>query len=462
MKILIGFMLAIASLTAGTVQAAGLIRIADGDCAALSSASASPAALLQLARNGTYAACQMQVSGDITIEGNGARLAVPPTVFTNVSQVTIASGARLTLRNLELTDGSATTAKGTDTKAATTAGPYPGPAAIANQGTLLLDSVAMPPPHESFGYVFRGGSSNHLFDNTGKLTLRNVTLKDVFDLSTGASGDTSFSGLLSGVVEISHSTIVLGSGGSGVWLMGAGQISVANSVIADGSGPICNPAVSHAGFVSLGGNVVTDATCGFHAANDKVVSDPKLLDYARHGGVVPTLALDYASPAIGNGVVANCEAADARGTARGASACDAGAYEVGGGNGKLSATGMSGLYFNSANNGHYVSIQKLYGDQALVIWNTFDEHGVPAWLYGVGTISGSRIHVAQVAQNVGGTLHEGGNVTGATPTLWGTFDVDLADCYNATLSYSSPQPQFGSGSTTLQRLAFLDGVNCAR
>jgi len=456
MKIFLGFILAIASIVVGTAHAAGVTRIADGDCAAMSSAATSPAALIVLARNGSYAACQLAITGDITIEGNGARIAVPPTVFTNVSQVTIASGARLTLRNLELNGGSGPTADATGAKA----GPFPGPAVIANHGTLLLDSVAMPPVG-FFGYVFLGGSFNHLFDNNGKLILRNVTLKDVFDSSTGATGDEVFSGLISGVVEISHSTIVLPAGGSNS-LIGDGQISVANSVITNGSGPICNPKVSHAGFVSLGGNVVSDAACGFNAPNDKIVSDPKLLDYGRHGGVVPTLALDYASAAIGNGLLANCEATDARGLVRGAGACDSGAYEVGGGDGKLSATGMSGLYFNAANNGHYVSIQRLYADQALVIWNTFDQHGVPAWLYGVGAVNGNTIHVAQVAQNVGGTLHDGGGVSGAKPTLWGSFDVTLSDCYNASLSYISLLPQFGSGSTTLQRLAFLDGVNCAR
>jgi len=79
----------------------------------------------------------------------------------------------------------------------------------------------------------------------------------------------------------------------------------------------------------------------------------------------------------------------------------------------------------------------------------------------VGIINGNQIHVAQVAQNVGGTLHPGGGVSGSTPTLWGSFDVNLSDCYNASLSYSSLLPQFGTGSTTLQRLVFLDGVNCA-
>ena len=449
MKIFLGFTLAIASLLSGAAQAAGLVRIADGDCAALSNAAATPAASIYLASNGNYAACSLQVTGSVTIDGNGARLAVPAAFFTDSSQVTIAAGAHLTLRNVELTDGSRPATRTGKASA------LPGPATIVNQGTLLLDSVAMPKQQIAFGYVALGGSTNHLFDNKGTLILRNVTLDNVVDLASDASG-----GLLNGTVEISHSTIVYPSGGN-VWLIGSGPVSVGNSVIINGSGPICSPSVARTSFVSRGGNVVSDKACGFNAPSDRVTGNAKLLDYARHGGVVPTLALDNGSPAIGNGVLADCEATDARGLARGASACDSGAYEVGGGNGKLSSTGMSGLYFNAANNGHYVSIQKLFADQALVIWNTFDEQGVPAWLYGVGTIGGNQIHVPQVAQNVGGKLHEGGSVDVSTPTLWGSFDVTLSDCYNATLSYSSPLPQFGTGSTTLQRLAFLDGVNCA-
>src|SRR5262249_24080896 len=148
---------------------------------------------------------------------------------------------------------------------------------------------------------------------------------------------------------------------------------------------------------SLGGNVVGDGSCGLNGPNDRI-ADALVRDRGTHGGVVLTVALDNASPAIGNGVAAQCEAVDARGRARGASRWHSGAYEFGGGDGQLSRTGMSGLFFNPSNDGHYVSIQRLRNDTALVIWNTFDEHGTPAWLYGVGAVSGDHIHVDQVAQ----------------------------------------------------------------
>lgn len=446
--------------------AGGIVHIADGDCASLTAAAgAMPGwepALIVLARQGSYDCFQsLAVRGNITIDGAGAtysllqsgggsdNTATPPLI-------SVASGATLTLRNANL--GTSATIATTSSKA------LPGPKfcchisgrAIENAGNLTLDSVSI--HGTSFGSAFFTLAVG-FFHNSGALVLRNVSIVDnvysAFD-----------HGLLTntGSVDISQSTIVSTAHGFALALLAAdsGTISISNSVIAN-NGTIAAPncVIGGGSIISRGGNIISDTSCGFSAQNDRVVADARLLDFGTHGGVVGTLALNYDSPAIGNGLAANCEATDARGLARGQDRCDSGAYEIGGGNGKLSATGMSGLYFNAANNGHYISIQRLYGNDALVIWNTFDQSGTPAWLYGVGTVGGNKIHVGQVAQNIGGTLHAGGGVTGATPTLWGTLDVDLSDCYTASLSYSSPLPRFGSGSTSLQRLAFLDGVNCA-
>jgi hypothetical protein len=433
--------------------ASGIVRIADGDCSSLTAATAAPVgqepALIALARNGHYDACTINVSGNISIDGAGAQMPLFETDNGAPPQINVGSGARLSVRNLNFAytpSPSAAAPKAPQPKFLVSFTP-----AIVNFGTLELDSISI--SNEAFGHSGLGGIGGGLIGNVGDVIMRNASIVNTFN---------DFSVLFGGNVEISQSTIA-NDVTFGHALLGNGTIRVANSLIVRRGGPVCSSSADQpAQFISLGGNIVSDTSCGFNASNDRVVADARTLDFGTHGGVVNTLALNYDSPAIGNGVVANCEATDARGLSRGQTACDSGAYEVGGGNGKLSATGMSGLYFNAANNGHYVSIQRLAGNLALVIWNTFDEAGTPAWLYGVGTVSGSQIHVEQVAQNIGGVLHAGGGVSGATPTLWGTFDVNLSDCYTASLTYDSALPQFGSGSTSLQRLAFLDGVNCAR
>jgi hypothetical protein len=167
--------------------------------------------------------------------------------------------------------------------------------------------------------------------------------------------------------------------------------------------------------------------------------------------------------AVRNGVAANCEAADARGTVRNVAArggCDSGAYEFGGGRGLLSQGGMSGFFYDASADGHYVTVQRLDWGSTLVIWNTFDKNGQPAWIYAIGAASGNHIH-AQGAQNLGGVLQPGGAPTGSHGFVWGDIDIDLQNCFGGTFHYNSPLPNFGSGQFPLNRLALLGDLDCS-
>ena len=126
---------------------------------------------------------------------------------------------------------------------------------------------------------------------------------------------------------------------------------------------------------SLGGNVLSEPDCGL-TANDKVVGNAILGTLDNHGGLIPTQAIAFGSPARGAGVAQYCEAVDARGYTRAPNGCDAGAYEYGGGAGALTAKGMNGFYYDPDANGHYVSIQRIHDNGDIVIvWNTFDQRG---------------------------------------------------------------------------------------
>lgn len=452
-RLLLCLLLLVVCITQRAV-AMGVIHIADGDCTSLSAAAATPAGqpLIILARGGHYDGCSLQVTGDVTIDGAGAQMPLieyRSNDGTHTSnQITVGTGATLNVRNLNFRDSVSTGAAKTGATQPKFLATYF--AAISNSGTLVLDSVSI--FGESFGRNGIESIGGGSIGNSGNLILRNTTI------ANNANVDDAFP-FLQGNVEISHSTIANNSVGR---VFGGGTVSIANSIIVNTSGPICSGADFPTQFTSRGGNIVGDSSCQFSSANDHVVADAHFLDFGPHGGVADTLALDYDSPAVRNGFAANCEAADARGKARGQNGCDAGAYEVGGGQGKLSESGISGLYFNSANNGHYVLVQRLPGGDALVMWNTFDEKGAFAWMYGVGTVTGTKIHIAQMAQNIGGLLHQGGAVTGATPTLWGTLDLNFSDCHSATLNYQSALPLFGSGSINLQRLVYVDGLDCSQ
>ena len=441
--------------------AAGVVRVADGDCAGLSAAAnAAPGnepSLIVLARNGDYN-CQISVAGTVAIEGSGSRWEMQPprgdTCRVPGSQIRI--DGKLTLRNLNFVPAATASASSKSTQSSVSQPqfcyPFSGPE-IDNFGTLVVESSSIRDPDQIYNY--------------GNLALSNVTLTNASP--HGTRPVVFFSPNLPSVpatITITNSTLDVGGATSLIaetlpngWV---GTISIANSIVVGGSASLCDfGSAANSSGTSFGGNLLKDKSCGFNAASDRIANDAGLTDVGRHGGIVDTIALSYYSPARDLGIAANCEATDARGVARGSNHCSAGAYEFGGGEGSLSASGASGLYFDPAHNGHYVTAQRLDWGDALVIWNTFDETGAPAWLYGVGTVSGNTIHVAQVSQNLGGKLQPGGAVTGSTETIWGSFDFTVGDCLSASLAYHSTQPKFGSGAVSLTRLAMVKGLDCS-
>jgi hypothetical protein len=453
-------------LLASSMQHAlgAVVRVADGDCAALSAAAASAPgtepSLIVLANKGQYGACQLTVSGAITVDGAGSTIALssitailpsPPT------QIYVQQGGSLTLRNVNL--GAQPAAAGRAANAVVAAPPeQPSISAfvesprISNLGDLVLDSVSLS------GFVLGSNSgfiSTAMVKNEGNLVLRNVSF--VNNVLNGLSMLVS-----SGTVAISHSTFVNNASGTGGLLNAIpnGTISIANSLFSNNDGGAC---ATGGGIASLGGNVISDGSCGFNQPGDRVVADAGLGTFGDNGGLVDTVLLNGSSVAVRNGVAANCEAADARGTVRNVAArggCDSGAYEFGGGRGLLSQGGMSGFFYDASADGHYVTVQRLDWGSTLVIWNTFDKNGQAAWIYAIGDASGNHIH-AQGAQNLGGVLQPGGAPTGSHGFVWGDIDIDLQNCFGGTFHYDSPLPNFGSGQFPLNRLAFLGDLDCS-
>ena len=468
--------------------AATLVRIADGDCVALGAALASvgvvqpplttPAGnggtLIVLATRGHYDACQIVVSGNVTIDGAGASLALltnPWSRFRIYAQIEVLSTGRLTMHDLNLgyPDGAGYQLPG--------GGGWTPLSVIHNSGSLTLDAVSVSGVEYAgpidAAYVPGGASvvsGGALIGNEGQLVLRNAS----FVNNLGAAADLPGSGFVhplisnTGRVEIYNSTFALNdTGANGLILStGAGSVVAANSLIANAANSVCLPASGQAAsdlFVSLGGNLTSDDSCGFRRSGDRVAADAGLAAFGDNGGLVRTVALSGSSAAARNGLAANCEAADARGTVRNVMArggCDSGAYEFGGGRGLLSQGGMSGFFYDASADGHYVTVQRLDWGSALVVWNTFDKNGQAAWIYAIGEVSGNHIH-AQGAQNLGGVLQPGGAQTGSHGFVWGDIDIDLQDCFGGTLSYNSPLPNFGSGQFALNRLAFLGDLDCS-
>ena len=454
------FLLLLAGLMQQTLGA--VVRVADGDCAALSAAAASAPggepSLIVLANRGHYGACELSVSGHIMVDGAGATLALvsfPSTSFSDQIQVLV--GGDLTLKNVNLGSASPPGASARASMVAVSAASpsqfFVANPAISNKGTLILEGVSVSGTSADGTFILP------MIVNSGELILRNVSIVNNVRSSSIISN--------SGAVEISQSTFVQNQIGSYGLLSNSGTISIANSLFTNvGATTTCDAATAdtpQTKVISLGGNITTDDSCTLRRANDRVVSDAGLGAFGDNGGLVNTLLLGGSSVAVGNGVAANCEAVDARGTVRNVAArggCDSGAYEFGGGRGLLSQGGMSGFFYDASADGHYVTVQRLDWGSALVIWNTFDKNGQAAWIYSIGEVSGNHVH-AQGAQNLGGVLQPGGAPTGSHGQVWGDIDIDLQNCFGGTFSYSSPLANFGSGRFPLNRLAFLGDLDCS-
>jgi hypothetical protein len=424
--------------------------------------------LIVLANKGHYDACQLAVSGNITLDGAGAAMALRSQAGTSFqSQVLVQKGGSLTLRNLNLGSASPNSPIAAHAQAPGVALAIGAPAkpsqifvanaAIANLGTLTLDAVSLS------GITYAGGGTllEPMIVNAGSLFLRNVSV-------VGNSGNQPLIDTSGGSVDIVQSTFA--SNNTGVYGVlssdSAGTIAIANSVLMNGASPICTTASADSPqgkIVSRGGNITSDGGCAFSSSGDRVVADAGLGAFGDNGGLVNTVLLNGSSVAARNGVAANCEAADARGVVRNVAArggCDSGAYEFGGGRGLLSQGGMSGFFYDASADGHYVTVQRLDWGSALVIWNTFDKNGRAAWIYSIGSVDGNHVH-AQGAQNLGGVLQPGGAPTGSHGMVWGDIDITFSNCFGGTFSYDSPLANFGSGQFPLNRLAFLGDLDCS-
>jgi hypothetical protein len=108
-----------------------------------------------------------------------------------------------------------------------------------------------------------------------------------------------------------------------------GAVHFQNSIVAGGTAAAGSENCAGNSQVSEGHNIDSLDQCNFHAAGDRVNTDPLLGPLADNGGPVETMALQPGSPAIDAGDSSACPPTDARGALRpGGAACDIGAFEV--------------------------------------------------------------------------------------------------------------------------------------
>lgn len=137
--------------------------------------------------------------------------------------------------------------------------------------------------------------------------------------------------------------------------------------------------------------------------------------------------------------------------------CDRGAVELA--PIALAEGGINGLYYNPDEDGHYLTIQQTR-NTTLVIWNTFDAQGNPAWIFGTGTLVAGRSVIAEAFINRATGLAPGGNISGLEVEPWGSFELDMTSCTDGMFSYRSNLPEFGTGQFAIQRLSVVKQLGC--
>ena len=131
--------------------------------------------------------------------------------------------------------------------------------------------------------------------------------------------------------------------------------------------------------------------------------------------------------------------------------------------------GISGSWYDAANPGYGVHIEVLAPataggpNRVAVAWYTYNRSGGgQRWIVGDGTVqSNGRIAVISNAiSTTGGGFPPNFNPASVQSTPFGTITLEFSGCNNATLSFTSSDPNFGSGSANLTRLTQIANLPC--
>ncbi|MGH7287540.1 MAG: choice-of-anchor Q domain-containing protein [Myxococcota bacterium] len=307
-------------------------------------------------RAGSYvlsSAQQLEITGDLTLEGAGAADTVIDAA--QLGRVFHIPGWSVELEGLSIQKGLAPFGAGilnfgalflTQSSVRDNMAEFNG--GITNVGTMVVtdssisDNTAM----ESNGGIYNEGTmeivgssivgnvatsqfNGGIFNAVGAtLTLLNSTV-------SGNSANQSNGAIFSfGTLELVHSTVsgnTTASGrNGGIFAFPGSSVTFKNSIVGGNTGRDCTGPITSAGH-----NLDSDDTCNLTAAGDTPAADPMLGPLGDNGGPTETHSLLRGSPAIDAIAVADCTdldgdpvATDQRGVARPqGTGCDVGAFE---------------------------------------------------------------------------------------------------------------------------------------
>lgn len=121
--------------------------------------------------------------------------------------------------------------------------------------------------------------------------------------------------------------------------------------------------------------------------------------------------------------------------------------------------GISGPWYNPDQSGHGLSVDLVAPDRAVVFWYAYDNEGNPMTLYIEGAVNGREITGTAYAPR--GMRFGEFNPADLQLPRWGRVTLNFDDCSSGTLSWDASSADFADGSIAIEKLASLDGLDCA-
>ena len=120
---------------------------------------------------------------------------------------------------------------------------------------------------------------------------------------------------------------------------------------------------------------------------------------------------------------------------------------------------LSGSWYDPTHNGEGFNLEMLADDRALVYWFSYDKQGNRRWFFGIGEYREGKLVFEDMLTSSGGVFGPDFDPDSVEFKSWGTLEMELT-CNEGTVSYSSSEDGFGSGTLNLIRLTTIETLGC--
>jgi len=121
---------------------------------------------------------------------------------------------------------------------------------------------------------------------------------------------------------------------------------------------------------------------------------------------------------------------------------------------------LSGSWYDPTHDGEGYTLEVLVDGRVLLFWFTYGPDGKRRWFFNTGEIRGTKLVFDELLSSRGGIFGEAFDPELVEFTPWGSLELEI-DCQGGQARYSSAVEGFGRGNLNLQRLSFIEGLDCA-